>query len=169
MTDHDIQDGAITVTQNKTGAKLRINIAGDLDNLIRKISERKAAHKIISFSLIVDDKGQRLTSRALRGHFDRAREAAGINKESFQFRDLQAKAATDTAEFTGDIRQAQKQLEHTNITMTEHYVKSRKGESKPHKNAEIHSAIMIRIIDYLWYFLLKNYSFAERKNKYVIV
>lgn len=55
MTDHDIQDGAITVTQNKTGAKLRINIEGDLDNLIRRISERKAAHTVISFSLIVDD------------------------------------------------------------------------------------------------------------------
>ena len=72
MTDHDIQDGAITITQNKTGAKLRINIEGDLDNLIRKISERKAAHKVISFSLIVDDKDQRLTSCALRGHFDLA-------------------------------------------------------------------------------------------------
>lgn len=64
-----------------------------------------------------------MTSCALRGHFDRARDAAGINKESFQFRDLRAKAAKDTAEFTGDIRQ---QLEHINISMTEHYVKARK-------------------------------------------
>lgn len=128
MTDHDIQDGAITVTQNKTGAKLRINIEGDLDKLIRRISERKATHKVRSFALIVDDSGKRLTACALRGHFDRARELAGIDKSKFQFRDLRAKAATDTAEFTGDIRQAQKQLGHSNITMTEHYVKSRKGE-----------------------------------------
>jgi integrase len=135
MTDHDIQDGAITVIQNKTGAKLRINIEDELEILIRRISDRKATYKVRSFSLIVDDNGQRLTAFALRGHFDRARESAGIDKSKFQFRDLRAKAATDTTEFTGDIRQAQKQLGHTNITMTEHYIKSRKGERvKPTKS-----------------------------------
>lgn len=128
MTDHDIQDGAITVLQNKTGAKLRISIEDELELLLRRISERKSAHKVRSFSLIVDDNGNRLTACALRGHFDRARELAGIDKKSFQFRDLRAKAATDTTEHTGDIRQAQKQLGHTTITMTEHYIKSRKGE-----------------------------------------
>ena len=128
MTEHDIQDGVITVTQNKTGAKLRISIEGELSVLVQRITSRKSGYKIRSFALIVDDAGQRLTSTALRGHFDRAREAAGINKESFQFRDLRGKAATDKTESSGDIRQAQKQLGHSNIAMTEHYVKSRKGD-----------------------------------------
>ncbi|MBY0500099.1 MAG: tyrosine-type recombinase/integrase [Nitrosomonas sp.] len=128
MTDHDIQDGILRIEQNKTGTKLQIIIEDELDILIKRIIERKSSYKIRSFSLIVDSTGQRLTASALRGHFDRAREAAGISKEKFQFRDLRAKAATDTTEYTGDIRQAQKQLGHTTISMTEHYVKSRKGE-----------------------------------------
>lgn len=135
MTEHDIQDGALSVQQNKTGAKLQISIEDDLEVLIKRIIYRKSSHKIRSFSLIVDDNGHRLTASALRGHFDRARNAAGIDKKTFQFRDLRAKAATDTTEFTGDIRQAQKQLGHTTISMTEHYVKSRKGEKvKPTKS-----------------------------------
>jgi integrase len=127
MTEHDIQDGSITVTQNKTGAKLRISIQGELADLIQRIHERKSGHKIRSFHLIVANNGQRLTKDALRGHFDRAREAAGISKELFQFRDLRAKAGTDKAESSGDIRQAQKQLGHANITMTETYIRERKG------------------------------------------
>lgn len=128
MTEHDIQDGAITITQNKTGMRLRISIEGELYILMQRITARKTNHKIHSLALIVDDSGQRLTACALRGHFDRARESAGINKEEFQFRDLRGKAATDKTEFSGDIRQAQKQLGHTTITMTEHYIKSRKGD-----------------------------------------
>lgn len=127
MTEHDIQDGSITVTQNKTGARLRISIEGELAELIQRIYERKSGYKIRSFNLIVGNNGQRLTSDALRGHFDRARKTAGISKELFQFRDLRAKAGTDKAESSGDIRQAQKQLGHSNITMTEHYVRDRKG------------------------------------------
>ncbi|MBV6447078.1 MAG: Tyrosine recombinase XerC [Nitrosomonas sp.] len=128
MTDHDISDGILSVQQNKTGTKVRIIIEDALESLVKRIQARKSGHKVRSFALIVDDSGQRLTASALRGHFDRAREAAGIDKKIFQFRDLRAKAATDTTELTGDIREAQKQLGHTTIAMTEHYVKSRKGE-----------------------------------------
>jgi integrase len=63
----------------------------------------------------------------LRSHFDAAREAAGVSKASFQFRDLRAKAATDKTE-SSDIRDAQKQLGHTTIGMTKHYVRGRRGE-----------------------------------------
>lgn len=134
MTDHDIQDGAITVLQNKTKMKLRISIEGELETLIKRISDRKAGHKIRSLYLIVDEIGRKLTSGAMRGHFDRAREKAGISKNQFQFRDLRGKAATDKTESSGDIRQAQKQLGHSNITMTETYVRQRKGEKvKPTK------------------------------------
>lgn len=134
MTEHDIRDGVLMVVQNKTGAKLRISLEGELNILITRILDRKSGHKIRSFALIVDDKGQRLTSNMLRNHFDKARELAGIPKEQFQFRDLRGKAATDKTESSGDIRQAQKQLGHTNITMTETYIRQRKGDKvKPTK------------------------------------
>ncbi len=42
----------------------------------------------------------------------------------FQFRDIRAKAATDT----GDLAHSQKLLAHKNRDMTEHYVKARIGE-----------------------------------------
>lgn len=51
--------------------------------------------------------------------------AAGI--EGVQFRDLRAKAATDKAESSGDIRKAQQQLGHTTVSMTEHYTRKRRG------------------------------------------
>ncbi|TYP80016.1 MULTISPECIES: tyrosine-type recombinase/integrase [Nitrosomonas] len=59
--------------------------------------------------------------------FYKARDKAGIDKDKFQFRDLRAKAGTDKADSSGDIRQAQKQLGHKSVTMTEHYVRDRKG------------------------------------------
>ena len=66
---------------------------------------------------------------ALRFRFDRARVAAGIQKDLFQFRDLRAKAGTDKTESTGDIRAAQRQLGHRSLNMTEHYVRERKGDN----------------------------------------
>jgi hypothetical protein len=60
--------------------------------------------------------------------FDTARKAAGVDKSSSQFRDLRAKAATDKAESSGDMRHAQEQLGHSTMGMTEHYVRDRKGK-----------------------------------------
>lgn len=128
MTESDIRDGMLNLTQRKTKAKLRIIIQGELAILIKRIMARKSGHKVRSLSLIVDDNGQRFTAHMLRAHFDQARQAAGIEKSAFQMRDLRAKAATDKAESSGDIRQAQKQLGHTSVTMTEHYIRSRIGE-----------------------------------------
>jgi hypothetical protein len=39
----------------------------------------------------------------LRGRFDLAREAAGVEKSALQMRDLHAKAGTDKAESSRDI------------------------------------------------------------------
>ncbi len=57
-----------------------------------------------------------------------ARADAGVPKSAFQLRDLRAKAGTDKAESSGDIMQAKDQLGHTTVTMTEHYVRYRKGK-----------------------------------------
>lgn len=64
---------------------------------------------------------QPLSQGALRSRFDKARTLAMVD---FQFRDIRAKAATDT----GDLAHSQKLLAHKNREMTEHYVKSRVGD-----------------------------------------
>lgn len=115
----DIRDGALWVVQNKTGMRLGIEITGELAAVIARIKAR--SKKAISDFLIQDENGQPLTQHALRSRFDKARELAGVD---FQFRDIRAKAATDT----GDLAHSQKLLAHKNRGMTEHYVKARKGE-----------------------------------------
>ncbi len=115
----DLREGALWITQNKTGARIGIEMVGELAALIGGIIARPRS--AISPYLIQDDNGQPLTASALRGRFDKARKAAGV---SFQFRDLRAKTATDT----GDLAHSQKLLAHRNRDMTEHYVRSRRGE-----------------------------------------
>jgi len=68
-----------------------------------------------------DDDGKPLGAFGLRSRFDKARVLAGVD---FQFRDIRAKAATDT----GDLAHSQKLLGHRNREMTEHYVRARIGE-----------------------------------------
>lgn len=134
-TDGDIKDGLIAVQQSKTGKKLRIEIVGQLAELIGRIQARKKslAGKVVSLQLIVNEQGRALSLHALQQRFDRAREVAKVDKTIFQFRDLRAKAATDTAEKT-DMRTAQKQLGHSSAGMTEHYVRNRLGDKvKPTK------------------------------------
>lgn len=128
MDERDIREGFIAVTQSKTGAKRRIAIEGELAALISRIMARKAGHKVRATRLIVTEEGKPMTAEMLRGRFDKAREAAGISKASFQFRDLRAKAGTDKAEASGDIMQARDQLGHTTVVMTEQYIRERKGK-----------------------------------------
>ena len=114
-----IRDGALWIVQNKTGARLGIEITGELAAIITKINQRP--RKAISAYLIQDENGQPLTQSALRSRFDKARILA---KVELQFRDIRAKAATDT----GDLAHSQKLLAHKNRDMTEHYVKARTGD-----------------------------------------
>jgi hypothetical protein len=62
-----------------------------------------------------------LAQRALRSRVDKARTLA---KVKLQFRDIRAKAVTDT----GDLANSQKLLAQKNRDMTEHYVKTQMGE-----------------------------------------
>lgn len=103
MDERDIRDGNIAITQSKTKAKRRIEIVGELAALIDRIKARKAGHKVRSTRLIVAEDGSPMTASMLRGRFDKAREAAGIPKAEFQFRDLRAKAGTDKVESSGDF------------------------------------------------------------------
>lgn len=99
--------------------RLGIEITGELAAVIARINERPT--KTGSDFLIRNENGQPLTRDALRSRFDKAREEAGV---SFQFRDIRAKAATDT----GDLAHSQKLLAHKNRQMTERYVRARIGE-----------------------------------------
>lgn len=124
----DVRDGFLPIQQNKTGKKLRLAIVGELAAVIERIKRRKATLKVSSTCLVVDEQGRRLTYNALRQRFYKARAAAGVDPKQFQFRDLRAKAGTDKTEAAGDIRQAQRQLGHSSVAMTETYVRQRRGD-----------------------------------------
>ena len=95
---------------------------------------RLKQRQIRSIALINDMSGTPLTKYQLRGAFDRARDAAvaahpelEAEIRNFQFRDLRAKAGTDTEDALG-IGAAQAQLGHSTAEMTAHYVRHRRGK-----------------------------------------
>jgi integrase len=120
MNRADVREGALWVTQNKTGKKLRIQVVGELADVLARIEARSGRGD--GPALIQDNQGGRLSYFAMRSRFEKARTAAGVH---FQFRDLRAKAATDT----GDLAQAQRLLGHKTRAMTEDYTRDRIGET----------------------------------------
>jgi site-specific recombinase XerC len=135
MYETDIQNGRLFVEQGKTGKRLKINIIGQLKQVIDRILQRKAAFKVRSLALIVDEYGKPLSQRAIWQRFDKARTQAALDYpklkekiEQYQLRDLRAKGATDKAIRTNDMRAAQKLLAHSDLTMTEHYVRDLVGD-----------------------------------------
>lgn len=134
IRETDIRDGCIMVEQDKTGAKLRVEVIGALAVLIERIKARKAAiNGVRSLSLVCNESGQPMGKAAMRYRFDKARQKAAEaapNKEAaqriltIQFRDLRAKAASDMEA----LDKAQKLLGHTKRDMTERYVRARRGE-----------------------------------------
>lgn len=126
MTEMDVRDGALHVRQAKTRAKLRIEVAGELADVLERIRERKRGHKVYSTRLVVNEAGRAIGTNAMSRRWAKACELAGIT--GLQFRDLRAKAGTDKADMSGDARQAQKQLGHRSVVMTEHYLRNRRGQ-----------------------------------------
>ncbi|MDR0674342.1 MAG: tyrosine-type recombinase/integrase [Zoogloeaceae bacterium] len=133
ISEADIRDGLIHIQQGKTLAKLRVEVSGSLKTLLERIRTRKAGISgIRSLSLICDEKGKALGKYALRYRFDKARNKAAqaVPKEvskrlkAIQFRDLRAKAASDVE----NLHRAQKLLGHASQSMTEHYVRNRRGD-----------------------------------------
>jgi integrase len=122
MTRHDIKDGVLHIKQGKTKTTLRMSVEGEL----KAVMDRIAARNVTSLRLVVAEDGQPLTLKGMQARFAKL----GAN---FQLRDLRAKAGTDKAEDSGDARQAQKQLGHSTITMTETYLRSRGEKVKPTK------------------------------------
>ena len=126
MDETHVRDDMLHIRQGKTGAKLRLSIWLSLPDVLARIRERKRGYKIYNTRLVVNEHGRPIGVHAIRVRWKAACKAAGV--EGYQFRDLRAKAATDKAETTGDIRQAQKQLGHATVTMTETYTRNRRGD-----------------------------------------
>jgi integrase len=130
MTDHDIIEGHLIVTQEKTKQPLRIQIVGQLAELLARIELRKAGCKVRTAALLVNEHGKRLTASTLRRHFDAARaKAAEKNPDhaadikAFWFYDLRAKAADDTSDDRGD-QAASDLLGHDSVKTTQrHYLR----------------------------------------------
>jgi integrase len=117
----DVQNDFIAIHQNKTGAKVRIARVGILSEVLTRILNRERLSAHPESQLIVCDTGKPMTSFIFRKAFDKARIEANV---SFQFRDLRAKAATDTQ----DLSWAQKLLGHRSRNTTESYTRDRVGD-----------------------------------------
>jgi integrase len=113
----DITSEALHISQNKTGAKLRIARKGLFDEVISRIIERPR----LGSQLLVNRKGSALTFPQFRMQFDKARLSIGVD---WQLRDLRAKAATDLE----DLAHAQKLLGHRSRNTTEIYTRDRIGQ-----------------------------------------
>jgi len=134
MYETDIQNELLAVTQNKTDAKIKIAVKGELKQVIDRILKRKEAFKVRSLALIVDEHGKPLSQRAIWERFNTARKTAAEQNpqmkadiEAYQLRDLRAKGGTDKAIESQDMRKAQQLLGHSSVTMTERYVRARIG------------------------------------------
>jgi len=129
-SESQIKDGYLHIKQGKTSQKLRISIEGALSDLLEEIHAYKSQIQketgLYAMALLVNEKGQPLSKDTLRSRFDKARESAGVAKDSFQFRDLRAKAATDTDEASG-TQAAQALLGHTTEAMTANYIRRKVG------------------------------------------
>lgn len=106
----------LKVKTNKTGKKIDIIIAGELERIINRILEKRKKSKVNSIYLIANEKGQKLSKHTLQGKFRKARELAGFKPFEIQMRDLRSKNACDSDAETANVR-----LAHTTQSMTDKY------------------------------------------------
>ena len=128
------------------------------DNLFIKVKSKfdgilksKQAHKVRTSQLICTETGRSISQNALRLRFDKRRDKAikqnpAIAKDvkHFQFRDSRAKAASDKAE-SETMRDAQLQLGHSSMAMTEQYVRQRRGQKvSPTRQSKLAKNVYLR-------------------------
>lgn len=104
-TRQDVREGVLWVVQQKTGATVGVRVEDGLKRVLDRILARKRP----SMYLISDERGQRVQYNALNARFVKARGQA-----DWQFRDIRAKAATDSP----SLKDAQLLLGHGNEQTT---------------------------------------------------
>lgn len=114
MTRQDIRDGVLWIVQDKTGAKVGVRIEGDLKIVLERVLARP--HAVSSVFLIADERGQKVSYWAVNYAFKQL-------AVDWQFRDLRAKAATDSP----DIKAAQGLLGHATEATTAKVYRRVKG------------------------------------------
>lgn len=130
MAIRDVRQGFLWGRQQKTGARERIEVEGELKAVVDRIVSRP--RDVVGFTLVQDAKGQPLTYWQLEDRWGAARAAAAKEMPSVadaQMRDIRGKTATDL----DDLAHAQGLLNHRSRATTERYVKQRAGAKvKPH-------------------------------------
>lgn len=124
-----IRDGVLHIRQQKTDAKLRFQISGQLSEILKRIDPPDGGY------LFKSAKGGKLTRKTLSRRFldlrlkliDRHPELED-ELRNFQFRDLRAKSATDIY-LESDRVAAREQLGHTSETMTQTYIRKPKVQT----------------------------------------
>lgn len=124
LSERNLKDDGLELKQSKTGKKLLIAWTPALRAIIDRILARKSKLKIRCLNLLTNQEGQPLTYFAARKRFDNLRKATGVK---FQLRDIRAKALTDKENKT-DILATRKLAGHSKVSMTEHYLRGRKGD-----------------------------------------
>lgn len=107
MKRQDMREGHLWLKQNKTGNRLGVSIEGELKTLLDRILTRPRAAS--SVFLIADDKGQAIRLKRLQAAWATARL-----DPSAQFRDIRAKAITDTE----SLREASQRAGHSSELIT---------------------------------------------------
>lgn len=118
-----IFDGYLHIIQQKTQAKLRLELVGPLAEIIQRRLSNNQTY------LFYNKKGEKLTALKLGQLFSYLRQkvaaiypAQSQQILSFQFRDLRAKSGTDKAMEQGE-EAARQQLGHTSVKMTKTYIR----------------------------------------------
>lgn len=116
----DIREGVLWIVQEKTGATVGIRVEDALQTVLERILARKRP----SMYLLSDKRGQRIRYDTLNYKFTQARGDA-----DWQFRDIRAKASTDSP----TLKDAQLLLGHTDEMTTTIYRRSKEGTVAPLK------------------------------------
>lgn len=126
----DIKDNVLTIVQHKTGQTVRIAVTGELEQVINNIRQRT----IVGKTLVCNRNGQPIRINTLQTKFARARNLAilyaekhNLDFQPFQFRDLRAKAASDSDTHSD----AQKLLGHKQSSTTAIYRRDKKDVVLP--------------------------------------
>lgn len=117
----DLSGTVLSVIQDKTGAKLDIEIGAELAAVL---ATARDTGKLRSLTIVHNRHGQPYTVGGFESQFSKARAKARIS--DFHFHDIRAKHATDKEDLGEHVRAIQASLGHASITTTEIYLRQKR-------------------------------------------